>query len=74
MADKVSDAAKSIVFNQFALRQGNELIIAFQRSDESKVFGTEYMRITNHGDRLMGTFSYWGEPNKQGTEACQRAK
>ncbi len=74
MADKVNDAGKSIVFNQFALRQGNVLIIAFQRGDESKVFGTEYMRISAHGDRLTGTFSYWGEPNKLGMEACQRAK
>ncbi len=74
MGEKVHDGAKSIVFNQFALRHGNVLTIAFQRSDASKVFGTEYMHITAHGDRLTGTFSYWGEPNKLGTETCQRAK
>ena len=73
MADKVSDGAKMIGFDQFAIRKGNVLTIAYQRTKDLKIFGTESMTISDHGKYLTGIFSYWGEPNKIGTETCQRA-
>ena len=51
-------------YNQFGIKHGDLLVIAFQQANKPSVFGTQYMQIQHSGKRLEGKFSYWNLSNK----------
>lgn len=61
-------------YNEFAIRQGHHLVIAFQDRKDLKIFGVEHMTIDNQGKDISGTFAYWGAPDQIGIEKCHKNK
>lgn len=62
----------SYFYKQVALRHGNVMSMAYQRSDVPTTFGTELITISHDGKTLTGTFIYFNKHEKAGHEVCTR--
>ena len=58
-------------YQQFGIRTGDVLSIAFQ-STESKTFGVQVYKIKDKGKKLIGPFIYEDKFNLQGIETCEK--
>ena len=70
--NEVDLSSGSFFYKQVALRQGNVLSMAYQRSDVPATFGVESIIISHDGKTLTGTFTYFDQHAQVGHEVCTR--